>query len=290
MSRFSEALKNKSILIADGATGTQLQKAGLPLGMAPEQWVLENPEAIIAHHKSYLDAGSDIVLTNTFGGSRIKLSKNDLADRCVEINRTAAQLARKATGESGLVFGDIGPTGELLAPLGSLTYEQAVEVFAEQAGALAENGVDAILIETMSDLMEAKAAVEGAQKACKLPIIVTMSFDTHGRTMMGVKPSTAATELWPMGLTAIGANCGRSLTETLTAVEAMRLADPTMVIMAKPNAGLPHMEGSDTVYDVTPEVMAEYALKFRDAGVKIFGGCCGSSPSHIQAAARALRE
>jgi methionine synthase I (cobalamin-dependent) len=289
MSRFSEALKKNSILIADGATGTQLQKAGLPTGIAPERWNLENPQAILNLHKSYLDAGADIVLTNTFGGSRIKLSKDNLADKCVEINRNAALLARKAAGENALVFGDMGPTGELLAPLGPLTYDQAVVAFTEQAGALAEGGVDAILVETMSDLMEAKAAVEGAKKACSLPVIVTMSFDTRGRTMMGVKPASAVAELWPMGIAAMGANCGRSLSETLTAIEAMHQTDPKVVLMAKPNAGLPHMEGGETVFDVTPDVMAEYALKFRDAGVKIFGGCCGSSPEHIRAAAIALR-
>jgi 5-methyltetrahydrofolate--homocysteine methyltransferase len=289
MSRFSDALKKNLVLIADGATGTQLQKAGLPAGIAPERWNLENPQAIINLHKSYLDAGANIVLTNTFGGSRIKLAKDNLAEKCVEINRTAAELARKAAGEGGLVFGDMGPTGELLAPLGPLTYDQAVAAFTEQAGALAEGGVDVILVETMSDLFEAKAAVEGAKKACSLPVIVTMSFDTRGRTMMGVKPATAVTELWPMGLAAIGANCGRSLTETFTAIEAMRQADPKVILMAKPNAGLPHMEGSETVFDVTPEVMAEHAIKFRDAGVKIFGGCCGSSPDHIRAAAKALQ-
>lgn len=289
MSRFQDALKKNMILVADGATGTQLQRAGLPAGIAPERWNLENPQAILNLHKSYLDAGSNIVLTNTFGGTRIKLAKDNLAEKCVEINRTAAQLARKAAGETSIVFGDMGPTGELLEPLGPLAYDQAVAAFTEQAGALAEGGADAILIETMSDLSEAKAAVEGAKKACSLPVIVTMSFDTRGRTMMGVKPATAVAELWPMGLAALGANCGRSLTETLTAIEAMRLADPKVVLMAKPNAGLPHMEGSETVFDVTPDVMAEYALKFRDAGVKIFGGCCGSSPEHIRAAARALQ-
>lgn len=289
MSRFSDALKKNTVLVADGATGTQLQQAGLPAGIAPERWNLENQQAILNLYQSYLDAGSDIILTNTFGGSRIKLAKDNLAEKCVEINRTAAQLARKVAGENNLVFGDIGPTGELLDPLGPLAYEQAVAAFTEQAGALAEGGVDVILIETMSDLSEARAAVEGAKKACSLPVIVTMSFDTRGRTMMGVKPATAVAELWPLGLAAIGANCGRSLSETLTAIETMRQADPKVVLMAKPNAGLPHMEGGETIFDVNPEVMAEYALKFRDAGVKIFGGCCGSSPAHIKAIAEALK-
>ncbi|MEI8131388.1 MAG: homocysteine S-methyltransferase family protein [Leptolinea sp.] len=288
MNRLIEALNKPGVLVADGATGTQLQKAGLPIGITPEQWNLENPQAILNLHKSYLDAGSNIILTNTFGGSRIKLGKDNLAEKCVEINQTAAHLARKAAGETGIVFGDMGPTGELMAPMGPLKYDQAVVAFAEQAAALAEGGVDAILIETMYDLSETKAAVEGAKKACNLPVIVTMSFDTRGHTMMGVKPVKAITELWPLGLAAMGANCGLSLIENLTAIEAMRQADPNIILMAKPNAGLPHMEGSETVYDVSPEVIAEYALKFRDAGVKIFGCCCGSTPEHIRAAAEAL--
>jgi methionine synthase I (cobalamin-dependent) len=289
MSRFSEIMSSYSILVADGATGTQLQKAGLPAGTVPESWNLDNPSAIIALHKSYRDAGSHIVLTNTFGGSRIKLARNKLGEKVVEINKAAAQLARSVMGDDRLVFGDMGPTGELLEPLGKLTYEQAVAAFAEQAAALAEGGADAILIETMSDLNEAKAAVEGAKKACNLPILVTMSFDTHGRTMMGVKPATAILGLWPLGLAAVGANCGRSLSDTLTAIEAMHMSNPEAILIAKPNAGLPHLEDGDTVYDVSPQVMAEYALKFRDAGVKIFGGCCGSTPDHIRAAASILK-
>jgi 5-methyltetrahydrofolate--homocysteine methyltransferase len=182
----------------------------------------------------------------------------------------------------------------LLKPYGPLLYENAVSAFQEQATALAEGGVDAILIETMSDLNEAKAAVEGARLATHLPVIVTMSFDTHGYTMMGIKPDKAAKELWALGLDAIGANCGRTLTETLAAIQQMRDVLPEAVLMAKPNAGLPHREKtnaampSEIVYDVTPQVMGEYALKFKDSGVKIFGGCCGSTPEHIRAIAQAL--
>ncbi|GAP22412.1 homocysteine S-methyltransferase family protein [Leptolinea tardivitalis] len=289
MSRFADSFSGHSILVADGATGTQLQKAGLPAGTAPESWNLDNPTAIRTLHSSYKDAGANIVLTNTFGGSRIKLNRNHLGEKVVEINRRAAELAREVMKDDGLVFGDMGPTGELLEPLGSLSFEQAVTAFSEQAAALAKGGADAILIETMSDLSEARAAIEGAKQACDLPVIVTLSFDTHGRTMMGVKPSTAMQELWPLGLAAIGGNCGRSLTDTLAAIEAMHQANPRAVLMAKPNAGLPHSKDGQTVYEVTPEVMAEYALKFKDAGIKIFGGCCGSTPDHIQAVAKALR-
>jgi len=176
-----------------------------------------------------------------------------------------------------------------MEPFGPLSQEEAVKVFAEQAAALKKGGVDGILIETMSDLNEAIAAVQGARQVTDLPILVTLSFDSHGRTMMGVKPSKAAKELTALGVDVIGANCGRTLSETLTAIQEIRQAAPDAVLMAKPNAGLPHTDGSDSVYDVTPEIMAEYAQKFTDLGVKIIGGCCGSNPEHIRALAKALK-
>ncbi len=287
--RFLDKLSDPGVLIADGATGTMLQVAGLPAGESPERWNLKNPEVIMDLHRSYVDAGADLILTNTFGGSRVRLRRASLAEQTVEINRAAARWARQVAGDQVFVLGDLGPTGEMLAPLGTLTYEDAVAVFAEQAGALAAGGVDAILIETMSDLNEAKAAVEGAKQATDLPVLVTMSFDTKGRTMMGVKPEQAAETLWALDPAAIGANCGRTLSETLEAIRAMRAAVSDATLMAKPNAGLPHTEDGELVYDVTPEVMANYALKFAALGVKIFGGCCGSTPAHIRAVAEVLR-
>lgn len=290
MSTFNTYLDEKGVLVADGATGTMLQRAGLAPGTAPERWNLENPDAVRALHRSYLDAGSDLILTNTFGGTAVRLRREGLADQAVEINRAAAQLACVEAGDVSLVVGDIGPTGEMLAPLGALGYEAAVAAFAEQAGALAEGGVQAILVETMSDIEEVRAAVEGVRQVTTLPLLVTMSFDTKGRTMMGVKPDRAATTLQSMGVDVIGANCGRTLTETLEAVLKMREAVPDAILMAKPNAGLPHSEGGDLVYDVTPEVMAEYAWRFvEEAGVRIFGGCCGSTPDHIRAVAAVVR-
>lgn len=288
MTKFQERFSQPGVLVADGATGTMLLAAGLTPGASPERWNLDKPDAIRALHRGYIDAGADIILTNTFGGSSHKLERDGLHTRVVEINRAAAQLACEVAGKNVLVFGDIGPTGKLMKPYGPLIYEEAVAAFTEQAGALAEGGVDAILIETMSDLNEARAAVEGAKKATSLPVLVTMSFDTHGRTMMGVRPSAAVTELWALGLAAVGANCGRTLSETLTAIQEMHNTLPEAVLMAKPNAGLPHLEGGTAVYDVTPETMAEYALKFKAEGVKIFGGCCGSNPDHIRAIANVL--
>jgi len=290
MSKFFAMLEEKGLLIADGATGTMLQKAGLAPGAAPERWNLERPDAIRALHRGYIEAGADLILTNTFGGSAIRLRRDGLEDRAAEVNRMAARIAREMAGETVGVLGDIGPTGEMMQPLGALSFEEAVAAFAEQASALAEGGVDAILIETMSDLEEVRAAVEGVRKATDLPLLVTLSFDTRGRTMMGVKPERAAKALLSLGVDVMGANCGRTLSETLEAVLKMRAVAPDATLMAKPNAGLPHAEGGDLVYDVTPEIMAEYARRFvEEAGVRIFGGCCGSTPDHIRAVVTALR-
>lgn len=290
MTQFLSALNQDQILIADGATGTQLLKAGLASGTAPESWNIDNPDAIRTLHRSYLDAGADIVLTNTFGATRLRLERHHLQDKVLEINAAAARLAREAAGASALVFGDIGPTGGLLKPYGKISFEEAQAAFSEQAQGLLAGGVDAILIETMSDLNEAKAAIQGVRQVnSEIPVLVTFSFDTHGRTMMGLTPEKAAQSIWPLGVTAVGANCGRTLTETLTAIEQMRAAVPEAVLMAKPNAGLPHTSDGNIVYDVTPETMAEYALQFASKGVKIFGGCCGSTPEHIHAIALALK-
>ncbi len=291
MPDLKDRLSGPRILVADGATGTMLQDAGLPQGSAPERWNLENPDAVRALYRAYVDAGADIILTNTFGGTRIRLERDNLGEKTSEINRAAARLAREVAGDRVLVIGDIGPTGKLLKPLGPMVPADAVDAFAEQAKALAEGDADAILIETMSDLEEAKLAIEGVRKAVGLlPIIVTFTFDTRGHTMMGVKPSTAAREMRGMGVTAFGANCGRTLSETLTAIQAMRQAVPEAILMAKPNAGLPHADGGNLVFDVTPEIMADYALKFAAEGVKIFGGCCGSTPEHIRAVSGALKQ
>ncbi len=290
MPKFTTFLNQKPVLVADGATGTMLQKAGLAPGAAPERLNLENPDAVRALYKAYIDAGADMILTNTFGGTPIRLERDGLREQVHAVNLAAAQLACEVAGDAALVIGDIGPTGQMLEPLGPLTYAEAVAGFAAQAAALAEGGADAILIETMSDLNEMTAAIEGTRQVTDLPILATMSFDTKGRTMMGVKPEKAAQTLWGLGVAVMGANCGRTLSETLDAVLKMRAAVPEAVLMAKPNAGLPHVEGGDLVFDVTPEIMAEYAQRFvAEAGVKIFGGCCGSTPEHIRAVAAILK-
>ena len=283
-----QRLLGEGVLVADGATGTMLQAAGLPEGVALESWNLTHPEKILDLHRAYLEAGSQIILTNSFGGSRFRLGKKGLQDKVREVNRAAAALAKEAAGQAAFVAGSMGPTGELMKPLGTLSYIVAVEAFTEQAEALAEGGVDAILVETMSDLNEAKAAIEGAKRAADLPILCTMSFDTQRHTMMGVSPRRAAKELWPLGLVAIGGNCGRTLDDMEEVLRQMRAAVPEATLMAKPNAGLPRLVNGQAVYDVTPKVMAEYALRYAELGAKIIGGCCGNTPAHIKAMATAL--
>jgi 5-methyltetrahydrofolate--homocysteine methyltransferase len=282
-------LKGGSIIVADGAMGTMLQAAGLPAGMAPEAWLLESPDPVRGVHSAYVEAGSDLILSCTFGGTRARLERAGLADRVAEVNRRAVEIAREAAGGRAYVAGDIGPLGELLAPLGKTTYEQAVDIFAEQAAALAEAQVDVLYIETMSDLNEARAAVEGAQRVGSgIPIFATLSFDRHGRTNMGVRPEQAAETLLAMGVAAVGANCGATLDMTAGAVAKMHEVAPEATLIAKPNAGMPHMAEWQEVYDATPEDMADYARQFVATGVRVVGGCCGSTPAHIQAIAQAM--
>lgn len=281
-------LEEGHVLVADGATGTMLQIAGLPDGIPGEAWVLQRPEQIVQLHRAYVDAGSQIILTTTFGGSRPRLAHAGLQDSVTEISRRAAELAREAAGEDVYVAGDIGPTGEMMRPLGRLTFEEAFEVFAEQASALAQGDVDCITIETMSDLNEAKAAVLAAQETCDLPVFCTFSFDTNGHTMMGVSPASAAESMARLGVRAVGANCGHAPEEVLAFLPKMREAAPELAMIAKPNAGLPRIVGGKAVYDATPEQMAGLACQFADLGAQVVGACCGSSPEHIRAIRAAI--
>jgi 5-methyltetrahydrofolate--homocysteine methyltransferase len=266
-----------------------LQAAGLPIGLPGEAWVLEEPEEILALHRAYLEAGSELILTSTFGGTRARLKAAGLDARVADISTRAAELAREAAGDEVYVGGDIGPTGEMMPPLGPLTYEAAVEMFGEQAEALAAGGVDCIYIETMTDLNEAKAAVEGAQQACQLPVFCTFSFDTHGRTGMGVSPAHAAQAVAEMGVPALGANCGHAPEEVLDFLPQMREVAADAYLIAKPNAGVPRMVKRQAVYDASPERMADLARRYAELGARIVGACCGSSPEHITAMRAAVR-
>jgi 5-methyltetrahydrofolate--homocysteine methyltransferase len=233
-----------------------------------------------------------VILTNSFGGTSFRLEMHNLQDRVIELNKAAAQNARAeadAAPDLVVVAGSMGPTGQIFEPMGTLTFEEAKAAFAEQAKGLAEGGVDVFWVETMSDLNEVKAAVEGARSVSDLPIVTTMSFDTHGHTMMGVSPVKALETLGALDVFAIGANCGTGSDELEVAVQAMREANPNVILVAKANAGIPQVvRGGEIVYNGTPEVMAQYARNVRAMGVSLIGGCCGSTPKHIRAMAEAL--
>lgn len=278
--------------------GTMLFAAGLQFGDPPEVWNLSQPEVVRRIHRGYLEAGSRIVMTNTFGGNRLRLALHGLEDRVDELNRTAAILLRAeveaAVAERGeqaraLVAGDIGPSGEIMAPLGTLDAAEAVDVFAEQAAALVAGGVDLIWIETMSHLSEIEAAIAGVRRVAPgVPIVATMTFDTRGHTMMGVSPEQAVAALAAAGADAIGGNCGNGPNELLPVIERMRSAAPEVTLVAKSNAGMPELVDLRAVYRADPATMAGAARDFRAAGARIIGACCGSTPEHLRAMAEAL--
>jgi 5-methyltetrahydrofolate--homocysteine methyltransferase len=279
-------------LLADGATGTNLFEAGLISGDSPEAWNFDHPDRIQALHQSFVDAGADIILTNSFGGNRRRLALHNLESRAREVNRLAAQLARAVADKAGraiVVAGSVGPTGDLLAPLGALTEEEAVEIFVEQIEGLREGGADVVWIETMSAAEEIRAAARAAMRV-GMPFTVTASFDTAGRTMMGVAPEAfaklfASFESAPL---AIGANCGVGASDLLVSIVEMTENHPDAIVIAKANAGVPQWHGAHIHYSGTPELMAVYAGLAVDSGARIVGGCCGSQPTHVAAMRRAL--
>lgn len=292
MSALKSLLEAETCLILDGAMGTMLMAAGLESGSSPELWNVEHAERVRAVHRAYIAAGSRIILTNSFGGSSVRLAAHGLQARAFELNLAAGSLARQEAGAAPhtvLVAGSMGPTGEMFEPLGSLAPETAEGAFAEQAAALAQGGADILWIETMSDLAEVQAALSGAhQGAPQLSVAVTLTYDARGRTMMGVTPQRAAATLKEAGVRIMGANCGTGPDGVENVVAALQAAYPEAILIAKANAGLPHMQGTEIIYDGTPEVMAEYAKRARQLGATLIGACCGSTPAHIEAMAAAL--
>ncbi len=286
MNKLEKLLQGSELIMADGAMGTMLFDAGLQFGDPPETWNILHPEVIRKVHRSYLESGSQILLTNTFGGNRYRLAMHRLQERVKELNTTAAILARievDATDIDAIVAGDIGPSGEIMEPLGTLTAEEAVDAFAEQADALVFGGVDAIWIETMSALEEMQAAIEGVRKAsADMPIIATMTFDTNGRTMMGITPEQAIEFLEAQNVTAAGGNCGNGPDEILEVIEKMSTQNPSIPLVAKSNAGIPALVDRNPVYSAGPTEMAEYSIALRAAGARIIGACCGSTPDHLE--------
>ncbi|MFP6640022.1 MAG: betaine--homocysteine S-methyltransferase [Myxococcota bacterium] len=289
----SELLDSREYLLADGATGTNLMGMGLPPGQAPDLWNLDRPENVTRLHESFLVAGADIILTNTFGSNRCRLDLDKAGDRTVEINEAGARLARaakEAAGRPVVVAGSMGPTGEIMIPHGPLTAQRAEEVFSEQAEALARGGVDVLWIETVYAFGELQAVV-GAAARTGLPIVSTMTFDTAGRTMMGDSPADAAAFIHtlPTPVVAYGANCGVGPATLVDAIRGLRRGGREEdVIVAKGNCGVPELVGDEVVFRGDEEIMARYARLARDAGARIVGGCCGTSPGHLAAICRSL--
>ncbi|MET1232369.1 MAG: homocysteine S-methyltransferase family protein [Candidatus Limnocylindrales bacterium] len=290
--RLTTLLDEGGPILADGAMGTMLFEAGLQFGDPPEIWNLAHPDVVRGVHRGYIDAGARILLTNTFGGNRFRLGLSGHEDRVDELNRTAAILLRSevdAAGGSALVAGDIGPSGLIMSPLGTLEHDAAVAGFAEQAASLAAGGVDCIWIETMSDLAEITAAIEGVRAADPtMPIIATMTFDTRGHTMMGVAPEQAATALADLDVQALGGNCGNGPDELTPVIAKMHAARPDARLVAKSNVGMPQLVDGRAVYIADPAMMAACALEMRAAGATVIGACCGSTPLHLRAMAEAL--
>jgi 5-methyltetrahydrofolate--homocysteine methyltransferase len=294
MNKFLERLKTGEILVADGATGTNLQRMGIKPGSPPEDLVIDQPELILELEKSFVAAGSDIILTCTFGGTRLRMKESKYHDRTPEINTRAAQLARKAASsrDGVLVGGSMGPVGQLIKPYGQLEPEEVRLAFTEQARALAEGGVDLLVIETMFAFEEATAAFEGARSVTDLPIIVSFSYDRGTRTMMGVKPADVINKYKELGAALVGANCGTTLENMEKILKEYSSAQPGFPLWAKPNAGLPRMDlkTESAVYDTTPADMAEYAKKYVALGALVVGGCCGSTPEHVAAIAKSIKQ
>jgi 5-methyltetrahydrofolate--homocysteine methyltransferase len=277
-------------LLADGATGTNYFKVGLESGEPPEFWITDHPERVVDLHRQFVEAGADIILTNTFGCNRHRLKLHNAQDRVHELASDAARLARSvadAATRPVVVAGSVGPTGELFEPLGALTHDEAVDAFAEQIEGLKAGGADVAWIETMSAPEEMRAAAQAAIRV-DMPYVCTMSFDTAGRTMMGLAPNTLAAQFAdvPVAPLAIGANCGVGASDILVSV--LEMAGSPNPIVSKGNCGIPKFEGTTITYSGTPELMARYARLAVDAGARIIGGCCGTSPEHLRAMADSL--
>lgn len=294
MTELQRRLRERGYLLLDGGMGTLLMAAGLEAGAPPERWNLTHPERVADVHRGYLEAGSRVILTNSFGGNPFRLRGRGLEGDLAALNEAAARIARGAAdaadGGAGpaLVAGSMGPSGEMMEPLGSLTLDTARMGFAAQAAALTAGGADLLWIETMADLREVRAAVEGAREASELPVVATLSFDAGGRTMMGVTPAQALEALADCDLAAVGANCGSGTGEIEEVIRQMKALNPSIPLVSKSNAGRPAWIEAELVYDGTPEVMRRHARRVLGLGASLIGGCCGTTPAHIRAMAEGL--
>ena len=287
-----QLLDEKGVLLADGATGTNLFAEGLEAGEAPEVWNFEHPEKIATHHRKFVEAGADIILTNSFGGTRQRLKLHNYQDRVFETNKKAAEIARgvaDAAGRKVIVAGSVGPTGELFVPLGALTHEDAVNAFVEQIEGLIAGGIDVVWIETMSAPEEMQTAAEAAAKL-NMPFVYTASFDTAGKTMMGMHPRDIhkVADMLTEKPFAVGSNCGVGASDILASLLEMTDAAPDANVIVKGNCGIPEFRGAEIYYSGTPELMSEYARLAIDGGARIIGGCCGTSYNHLAAMRHAI--
>lgn len=287
----------EGLLLLDGAMGTQLIARGTEVGKCNDYLNIEHPDAIASIHQDYFEAGSEAVLTNTFGANRYALARHGLSEEAFKINTTGAQIARKAAGEETYVLGDIGPSGDFLQPLGALKPDGLKSAFAEQAKALLDSGVDGFIIETMTALEEIAIAIEAVKSVSKLPVFASMAFDRSGddfRTMMGVDVETVVSRIVSLGVDAIGFNCGKMSLESYIGLaakyaSAARDFGQDIVLLAEPNAGSPELVEGRAVYHVSPEAFSAAMEKIHSAGVNIIGGCCGTGPAHIKAVAEKLK-
>ncbi|HZK96735.1 MAG TPA: homocysteine S-methyltransferase family protein [Prolixibacteraceae bacterium] len=292
MGKITDRIKQGKILVSDGAWGTFLHAKGLKPGQCPELWNIEHPDEVFDIAKSYIDAGADMVETNSFGGSSFKLIHYGLADRASELNQAAAAISRKAAGNK-FVLGSVGPTGKILM-MGEVTPEEVYESFKEQVIALEKGGVDAIIIETFTDLDEARLAIRAAKENTTREVICTMTFertvDGEYRSMMGVSPTEMMQELVPEGIDIIGANCGNGIEGMIQIVKEIRICNTVIPVLIHANAGMPVYDDGKTVFPESPLQTASYVKAIIEAGVNIIGGCCGTTPEHIRQISLVARE
>jgi len=292
MGKIADILRSGKILVSDGAWGTFLQAKGLKPGECPELWNVEHPDIVFEIAQSYISAGSDMIETNSFGGSRLKLESYGLADRTFELNKAAAEISRKAAGDDHFVLGSVGPTGKILM-MGEVTPEEMYQSFVEQCQGLAAGGVDAIVVETMTDLEEGKLAVKAAREHTDREVICTMTFEktknNDFRTMMGVAPREMVETMVDAGAEIIGANCGNGIRDMIDVVKEIRLVDRSIPILIHANAGVPVYRDGETVFPETPVEMASFIKSIIQAGVNAVGGCCGTTPEHIRKIVEVVR-
>jgi len=288
---FKTYLNSQNIFVSDGATGTNLQRQGLPVGMAPENWVLEKPEEIAALQNKFIENGSDIILTCTFGGNRIRLEHSGLANQAELINRTAVEISQRVSqGKSVKIAGSMGPTGEMMEPFGKLDEKSAFGIYQQQAKFLIDGGVDLLIVETQFDLVEAQTALRAIRSFSDIALICSFSYDMGKRTMMGVRPQQVVEALSSSGIQAIGINCGKGLDTNFEVLKELNsLTD--LPIWFKPNAGAPETDGMGSIhYHITPDDMGQLAVQWVENGAKFVGGCCGTSPEHLGAIARNIHK